>query len=113
MSEGDAVPPGAAPHPVTSEALPAQAHRPVLPRPRVLPRLAVRVGAARVGAAEIRGGEGTTRDEGVTWTSGVIIQTQTVQGPDLCEFWDTSRLPCIWWPHSPRQCRREAGLCIM
>ena len=52
---------------LTSEALVTQTHGPVLPRPRVLPGLTIRVGAARVGAAQVCWGEGPTRDEGVTW----------------------------------------------
>ena len=66
---------------LTSEALVTQTHGPVLPRPRVLPGLTVRVGAAGAGAAQVRWGEGPTRDKGVTWDiTGHYMETETSRG---------------------------------
>ena len=58
--------------PLTSEALVAETHWPVLPRPLVHPGLAVRVGAAGVWPAQVGRGEGAAGDEWVT--SNVLLQ---------------------------------------
>ena len=80
---------------LTSEALVTQTHGPVLPRPRVLPGLTVRVGAAGAGAAQVRWVEGPTRDEGVTWDiTGHYMETGTSRGI-IWRLRDSQDLTCV------------------
>ena len=94
VPERDAVPPHTARHPIAPVSLLTQADWPVLPCQVVSAGLAVGVGTAGVGRAEVLWCKGAAGDEGVSCRRYQPSIGSGAGQSHLCESLDRSRWPC-------------------